>query len=374
MIVGAGPTGLCFALALAKLGRNVLIIDPLSNKKHDGRVLALSYASCDLLKQLNAWSPDATTELNAVEVSHSGFGVSRIYAQDINLAYLGFTVSYDDLCANLLKEAHNSQLIEVLKGEVIDVLDGESFATIKYLNLDNNNPCYMTAQSVILANGNNLKYQKKINYDYQQKALVVHLKSEFKHNNTAYERFTNFGSLVLLPFEDHLVLVWSMNKDLANELLEDTTKLKQLINGQLAKKFGPLELAGHPLSYPLKLIQAKYIEFKRIILVGNAAQTIHPVSAQGLNLSLREVLPIAKLIDLEIDSEKPALLASHLAKTRKKDVNSIILFTHFFAEFLDGNNRLFNFLRGPGIFILSNLPWLKKYITRSLIFGAKHNV
>lgn len=367
VIVGGGPVGLSLALEIAGQGKSVVLIDQAINKTIDGRVLALSYASQIIINRLGAW-PSSATPIDCVQISHAGLGISCIRAQQLQIDHLGYTVKYAELYKNLFYQVQQNKLIEIVESQVVSVHDNDNFATIEYLSTDNQ-PSFLTADLTILAEGGKLLTDKakKINHDYQQQALVAHIQIKDKTKNIAYERFAHSGPLVLLPFADHYVVVWSLSNQVAVEFKNDPQKLCSSLNAEFAKRLGGATLLSPIFSFPLKLSQVKKRLRKRVVLIGNSAQTVHPVSAQGLNLGLRDAVMLSQLLAQSeiIDLEQ----LKTFDKLRDKDANAVIGFTHFLAAFLEKQGKLINHLRAAGLIALSNFPIAQNFIARSLIFG-----
>lgn len=369
VIIGGGPVGLSLALSIAKQGKQVTLIDRGIDKSSDGRVLALSYASYTILNNLRAWpQSDLTTAINTVQISHKGLGVSQINAKALGLECLGYTVSYAHLCDSLTHEVQQNQLIDYIVAEVSQINDGAGYACVQYKQADEVK--LITCDLLILAEGGRLLASinhKKIDYDYAQQALIFHIKTKVKPNGVAHERFAGSGPLVLLPFKDHYVVVWSLNNSDANYYKQHTDTMIAQLNTEFTRRLGSAELISPVVTFPLRLIQTSQRLHERTVIIGNSAQVVHPVSAQGLNLGLRDVLVLSELL-AKGDKVDLTLLAEY-DSVRQKDVNAVIGFTHFLATKMETNNQLLAHLRGAGIIGLSNLPFAQNIIARSLIFG-----
>lgn len=366
VIIGGGPTGLSLGLELASQNKSVVIFDKAINKNIDKRVLALSYASQQILSKLGAWPKNATA-INCVQISHTGFGISNIFAKSLNLEHLGFTVEYCELCSILIKLIEEQILIKVVEAEVTKVIDGDNFVTISYQQ--DGIEQWLTSDLVIMAEGGSLLQQKelKLSHDYQQEALVTHVRMKETTSAIAYERFAKHGPLVLLPFQDHYILVWSLKIGLSQKLKNDPQRLNEELEYEFTRRLGGSTIIGQISTFPLKLAQAQWRVKKRIILIGNSAQMVHPISAQGLNLGLRDVQVLAHLL-----GQSQALNFEILRKfdlLRNKDASAVIGFTHALASFVEGNKRYKRHLRGAGIVALSNLSFVQNFIAHSLIFG-----
>lgn len=365
IIVGGGPVGMTCALILAKQGIAVTILECGHSKQNDGRVLALSYSSVATLIELNAWDKELATAINEVHISHSGLGVSNINSNDVNLPQLGYTIKYSDLCKKLKQQINTHSEINWQSCIVEEVIPGENFSTLLY---DNGNKI-LTTELAILAEGGKIKIKdvEYRDYDYDQMAITAEISAQKKHTNIAYERFDNSGASVFLPHGKNFVLVWSLPKDEAQNIIKCKNLIEHLQNLSFMKRFGKIELAGDVFSFPLKLQVAKNKVLDRVVLIGNSAQIVHPISAQGMNLAIRDIVTLCELIaDGYIDSKE---LADY-DKKRSRDAKFVIGFTHNLAKFIDKDTPGISHLRGAGIMALSNCKPLQNIIANSLIFGA----
>src|SRR6185437_9665773 len=265
VIVGGGPVGMVVAIKLAISGhKDITILDahPNSTKasttvaskgpdREDGRVLALSYASCKLLESIKAWDVNLATAIKQVHISHSGLGISKINASDVRIPDFGYTVKYTDLCNKLKQCIVNYPEITLTKAVVKEVIPGKNYATISYGDDDQ----YLTANLAILAEGGRIKlsHAQYKEHDYKQVAIISTIKTELKHNNIAFERFDDSGALVLLPHEDAYVLVWSCPVAEQKYLKNPENLTKKLKELKFMKRFGKFEIQGKIHSFPLKL-------------------------------------------------------------------------------------------------------------------------
>lgn len=370
IIVGGGPVGLSLALELAKQGKNITVIDQGLDKRSDGRVLALAISSQQFLAKLDAWPHDQVTAIDCVEISHHGLGISQIAAESVDLEHLGYTVRYSDVCQAALAQVSQNKHIRLINAEVTSVDDGTEYATICYRKADGVSEQIITADLLIMAEGGKLlnDYPKKIKHDYQQMALVAEIKTAKPNEGRAYERFAGSGPLVLLSFNDNFVMVWSLPTEQAQQLQNDESSLIELLNREFTNRLGGAKLLSKPVCFPLKLTQTKKRVFRRMILIGNSAQIVHPVSAQGLNLGLRDVQVLSGILakNNKIEITDVAVFD----KLRDKDAAAVINFTHFLATKLESKSKTVGYLRGVGIIALSNMPPVQNFVARSLIFGV----
>lgn len=369
IIIGGGPIGLTMAFLLIKKGVRVSILDSGLTKSSDGRVLALSYASISLFKELGIWNSDLATVINEVHISHKGLGVNRILAKELDLPNLGCTVKYADICQILENIVLNNELCEFIKTEVSEVKPGRNYATINHNN-GSGIQC-ITADAVILAEGGkvNVVGLNHEVHDYNQTAIIAKITTTVKQNGIAYERFGNDGGLVLLPYQNGYTLVWSLNNNLVENFTVESLEEK-LCNLPFMDRFCGFGIIGDIHHFPLKLRYTKKRVLDNVVLIGNSAQTVHPVSAQGMNLGLRDAKILSDVIINAMSNDVINLEKfKEYDNLRMCDTKLVIDFTHYLAKFVDSDSIMTNHIRGLGIMGLSHLKPLQNFIAKSLIFG-----
>lgn len=274
VIVGSGPVGMTIAIKLAKAGyKEITLLDAnVPNNmltQQDGRVLALSYASRQILENIKAWDNDCATAINQVHISHSGLGVSSINSNDVTLPELGYTIKYSDLCTKLYQCAQQYPEIKLTQALVNEVIPGKNYATIVY----NENET-LTANWVILAEGGKVKpHQVEYKeYDYKQSAIIAPLKLSMSQSNIAFERFDDNGALVLLPYKDEYILVWSVDQEEQESLIDPEQLTSRLSQLNFMQRFGQFKINGKIHSFPLCLQVAKKRVIDRVILVRSSVR------------------------------------------------------------------------------------------------------
>jgi 2-octaprenyl-6-methoxyphenol hydroxylase len=374
LIVGGGPIGAAFALALKHSGRDVTLLEARDAPSVETRTLALSYGSKLLLEKFGAW-PDSATPITAIHVSErESFGRTLLKAEELNVPALGYVLTYSVLQA-ALDEALKATGIKVLRGARAESIstDAEQ-ATVTFTQ--NNSAQTIHSKLLVLADGGNLlamipgiELEEK---DYGQQAILARVKTELPHNHLAYERFTPSGPAALLPFEDRYSLVWT-------ESPEEVLRLLALNDGDflagLHQHFGDrqgrfIEVSARK-SFPLKLRYAKSAIAQRVALIGNAAQALHPVAGQGFNLGMRDADALAKIIS---STEKNSLggeaMLTQYADARKQDKTRGIDFTDKLVNIFSNKNNMLRVARSGGLALMDVLPPARKMLTRKMIFGA----
>jgi 2-octaprenyl-6-methoxyphenol hydroxylase len=332
-ICGAGPAGMALAALLVKRGvaaSRIALIDAktLAQASHDPRSLALSWGSRQILEGLGAW-PAAATAIEQIHVSRRGqFGRSLIDRKDYKLPALGYVTRYGNIVTALGAVCERAGIAALRPARVI-ALDEASDAVTLTLEA-NGAPQTLHAAIVVQAEGGlfNEQQVRAVNRDYQQTAIIAQVRSSLPPPHRAYERFTEQGPLALLPQDDEYSLVWCVRPESASALLafNDASFLAAL--GQaFGDRVGNFTHASPRLGFPLGLNAAPG-STARTVAIGNAAQTLHPVAGQGLNLGLRDVTVLARLL---AQGATPAMLAQYAA-LRQRDRSTTVRLTDTMAR------------------------------------------
>ena len=361
VVVGGGPVGLLFSLIYSKNKNKVIILDPFAIDQNDGRVIALSYSSIEILKNLNIWDESLVTFIDKIHISHSGLGVSNILKHDFDIDYLGCTIKYYDLYLLLLNKVNINCDIKIINAEAKHIESFDDYSLIHYNSEDKHH--IIKSDITVVADGGKLKIDNIFykEFDYMHEAIVTELFTKSFNDNIAYERFDNHGAFVLLPYSNKYILIWSKKNIDAAKL-----NLNLLINDNFFKRFGEFKLSNEVYKFPLKYRLAKNKSVNKIVLIGNAAQTLNPISAQGINLAFRDANDLCKVLE---NADIPAY-----CKLRDPDTKFITNFTHLLARFLYSDLFMKKKIITFGLISISNFKYIQKKIFNFLIFGIiDHN-
>jgi len=329
--------GLSLAAALARLPIDVAVIEPVdpeadAQPSFDSRTTALSSGSRRVLEGVGAWPALAAraTPIRRIHVSERGvFGTAMLTAAEQGLAALGFTIENRLLGAALRGHLAGEPRIHVHHARVAAV---EPRPESVRLRTDTGE--VLDARLVVAADGAQSAVRSALGIDasvsdYGQHAVIAHVDTTRFHDFTAYERFTPDGPLAVLPIvEGRSAVVWTLAPAAAREALalDDAAFLARLQDA-FGLRLGRFTRVGRRQAYPLALTRAERVTARRAAIVGNAAQSLHPVAGQGFNLALRDVAMLAELIaDAGGDPGDPALLARY-AEWRAPDRGAVIGFT-----------------------------------------------
>jgi 2-octaprenyl-6-methoxyphenol hydroxylase len=342
LIRGAGPVGCTLALALLDCGLRVSILDSSFQKKRAPfRPIALSYASRLILERVGVWSALAVTPIETVLVSQQGgFGRTRLEALDAGVPALGYVTDYASLLVALQETAAQ---------ERIETTQEEAGAL-----------CEVHAEGVA---------QDAEEKRYPQDAVVALIRLAVPAGTTAHERFTPEGPLALLPYAGRCALIWSALPERALSLLHcsENEFLKELSAAGGSRIGTPVAVESRAVQ-PLSLRVRPTRVAERSVYIGNAAQTLHPVAGQGLNLGLRDAWDLAQILREARDPGDAATLARYAA-SRRLDAQATIRVTDLLAgEFL-GSGRFGRAARGAVLTALDVFPAPRRFFARRMIYG-----
>ncbi|GJI97912.1 hypothetical protein RugamoR57_46300 [Duganella caerulea] len=364
-ICGAGPAGMALAALLARRGtpaQRIALIDAktLEQASNDPRSIALSWGSRQILEEIGAW-PTAATAIHQIHVSRrSQFGRSLIDRDEHKLPALGYVLRYGDLVTALgavcqragiatLRPARVETITEDADAVALTIAGAAATTTAKPDTAATGAAAAaatpasaaagaapaaaataITAAIVVQAEGGLFSDQesKAQHRDYQQTAIIAQVRTSRPIAHRAYERFTEQGPLALLPQGEEYSLVWCVRPETAARLqaLDDATFLAEL-GAAFGERLGTFTRSSPRLAFPLGL-NADPRSTARTVAIGNAAQTLHPVAGQGLNLGLRDVAVLARLL---AQGANPAMLAQ-FTELRRQDRNTTVRLTDTMAR------------------------------------------
>jgi 2-octaprenyl-6-methoxyphenol hydroxylase len=376
-IIGGGPVGAALALALrgSKLKVCVLEARPANSASSDARALALSYGSRLLLVRLGIW--DSLHDVSPIRTIHisqkQSFGRAVLHAAEMNVPELGYVLPYPAL-QDALTDALRSSDVASIYGASVTQLHGDTdSATIAYQQDGNEHSLH--ARLAVVADGGKLlaqQYPPEV-HDYGQSALITHIRCSAPQANTAFERFTPQGPLALLPFKEGYELVWTAPHQVAQEMLTwDDAKFLRELHQHFGDRVGEFLTVGRRTCFPLVLRRApQQTPMPHTVLLGNAAQTLHPVAGQGFNMGLRDAWELSQeILDAkpeELGSE--AMLASYRSQ-RRTDREAGIRFTDGLVQLFSNDLPLVSAGRAAALTALDCLPFAKKFVAKRMMFGA----
>ena len=381
ILCGGGHVGSCLALALAQQNIKVAFIDSLSpterkNSNEDNRIFALAHGSKTILEKLNIWHllQAHTTPIEHIHISNKGsFGAARLHAKDFaqNSDFSGDALGYMTASTSL-QNALNCAM-EKIDITIFSPASLEHFSVNPdgvAVTLSGNQT--LTGKWLIGADGVNSLVRQHANIgvtkkDYQQKALVTLIDLENSHHFTAYERFVGETAIALLPHTPwQSVLIWSGDNDFIDHLmtLDDSLFLNELQNA-FGFRLGKFSSLSKRNSYPLSQTKADQVHAEKILLVGNAAQTMHPIAAQVFNLALRNVMLLSHLLKENKHSSFSQNILDEYSKLQEIDTSKTLRFTDHLVNFSSSSGPLSCFARTVLINALGSCSLAQKYLLQS---------
>jgi 2-octaprenyl-6-methoxyphenol hydroxylase len=368
-IVGGGLVGACLAVGLARAGRRVAVIEAVereaSNRpSYDDRTLVINAASLNILGNLELL-PTALqrTPLRQIKVTRAGgLGHVRLNARDFGRDQFGAVIVARELGNVLLGELDRHEPIEVLCPERL-----RSFSTgSERVEIELESGQSLTARLLIGADGNASRVRELAGlhcqrHDYEQSAMIFNCQPDHAPPATAWERFTARGPLALLPQPaGRLGVVWiDRNEGIDAALAASDDDLMNQLHERFGPSLGRFSAPGRRARYPLVRQRTPWPVGPRLVVVGNAANAVHPVSAQGFNLGLRDVGGLIDALDDADDCGESGRLEAY-ARARQADQDATVRYTDTLARAFTNPSLLAHLAGGLGLAAHAALPSLKR--------------
>jgi 2-octaprenyl-6-methoxyphenol hydroxylase len=380
-IIGGGMVGASLAVALAGSGIATMLVETSapgsgSQPSFDDRTTALGNASRRIFQGLGVWehiAPSAAA-IRTIHVSDAGrFGFARLRAEEQDIEAFGYVVPNRVIGTALWGRLQGAKdLLLRVPARPESVLIDDQTVTFTLTSQSGTSEA-VAARLVVAADGAHSLVRTAAGIgaqveDYDQVAIVANVAADHPHDGTAYERFTQTGPLAVLPLHDGSYgVIWTCAPTRATEILsfDDRTYLQELQN-RFGWRAGKFIRAGTRASYPLKLTRATTTVATRTVLIGNAAQALHPVAGQGFNLGLRDAAMLAEVVVAATSGPSIKDPGMSLAKCGV-DIGSPEILRRFMEQragdrsgvtrFTDGLVKLFGDTR-PGIGLMRDLGLL----------------
>lgn len=387
-IVGGGMVGATLGVALAPLNLRVAIIEAIPHNaaaqpSFDERTTALSNGSRRILETMGVWPALSAlaTPIRKIHVSEQGrFGFARIDAAEQGLSAMGYVVANRDLGSALWPRLSKSAGIEVYcPAEVSQVTAHDESVTVEIAQQGIKST--IDAKLIVAADGAQSAVRGAFGVDaqvrdYAQTAIITTVLPQRFHDNVAYERFTPSGPMALLPLDGgRCTLVLTLTQEAAQSVMawSDQEFLAE-VQRRFGFRLGRLLKVGRRVPYPLSLTRAMRTSSGRCVIIGNAAQGLHPVAGMGFNLGLRDVASLAELIAEraaleDADPGSPGLLAEYDA-WRASDRGAVIAFTDGLVRMFSNPLAAVRRLRNLGLLAFDLLPPAKAALSRLSTGGS----
>jgi 2-octaprenyl-6-methoxyphenol hydroxylase len=384
VIAGGGMIGTSLALALAPLGLRVAVVEAvarqdLAQPSFDDRSTALSRSTQRMFEAMGLWNDivAASTPIRSIHVSDQGrFGFSHIDADEQGVEALGYVVINRVLGEVLQRALAEQPGVELLcPARIVDVDLGPDAATAS-VAFDGDEPRRLACALLVAADGASSAVREMMGItaqksSYGQRAVIGNLLPEKPIDNVAYERFTSQGPLAILPVADGRAgFVWTVSENDAERVmaLDDTAFLAEL-QSEFGYRLGTFSRVGRRAAYPLVLSRALRLTATRSVLIGNSAHGLHPVSAQGFNLGMRDV---AAIVDCIADARREtgscdpgdAALLDRYAEWRRSDQEKLVRFTDSLVRLFGSERPPLRILRDIGMLGFDLVPGVRSLFAK----------
>lgn len=396
-IIGGGLVGFSLALMLAKQGiASTLLeakrlpdisdaIDTTSYISLDSRNTALSRKTVQIFTELGLWETlqSHAMPILQVEITEQGsFGKARLKADEENVESFGQVMENRWFGMQLLKAARDHHLITLIDEAVITMLSqSEAAATIRYEK--DNHTQQISTDLLIAADGQHSFCRQALNIatnskDYGQTAVVAVVETSKPHQQIGYERFSEHGPLALLPLagktagqQNRRSVVWIAKTGEESQYLgeENDTHFLKTLQQAFGDRAGEFLRAGKRGSYPLSQVLAEQQVVGRVVVLGNAAHTLHPVAGQGFNLCLRDAYALTQQLEFYLSAHQDfsgfQLLNRSLMEyeqARLIDQKRVITFCDGVVRGFTNSNPLLKFTRNAGLLAFDTIPGMKQLV------------
>ncbi|MDM1289870.1 2-octaprenyl-6-methoxyphenyl hydroxylase [Acinetobacter indicus] len=388
IIVGGGMVGLSLALMLAKANIAVKLLEAIQypnyddanlapyHSSFDARNSALSRRSVQIYQELGLW--DALQEhavpILEVHITEQGsFGKARLQAEQEKVESFGQVIENAWLGRVLLTQVRAEPLIELIDGVKVTSLNQD--ADLAYLEAQRGSEVLkLQSKLVIAADGRDSFCRKALGigvdeHDYDQVAIVTTVQTSKPHNHVGFERFSPLGPLALLPLpgEYRRSVVWPVKKGTEHEWVgEDNDQhFLNALQQTYGDRAGKFQKTGRRFSFPLSQVLAEKQAVGRVVLMGNAAHTIHPVAGQGFNLCMRDAYVLVRYLKEQLAQQADlgdAAMLQDYEKSRLTDQQRVIKFCDSVVRGFSNQNPVLKLLRNTGLIAFDTIPGIKPLV------------
>lgn len=388
IIVGGGMVGLSLALMLAKAKIGVKLLEAIKypdyddanlapyHSSFDARNSALSRRTVQIYQELGLWNAlqEHATPILEVNITEQGsFGKARLKAEQEKVESFGQVIENAWLGRVLLTEVKKESLIELIDGVRVTALTQD--AEHAYIEAQRGDEqLKLQSKIVIAADGRDSFCRKALGigasvHDYDQVAIVTTVQTSKPHHHVGFERFSHLGPLALLPLpgEYRRSVVWPVPKGTEGEWLGDENDQHFLdaLQETYGDRAGKFQKTGKRFSFPLSQVLAEKQAVGRVVLMGNAAHTIHPVAGQGFNLCMRDAYVLLRYLTEQVQNHADlgdAAMLLDYEKSRLTDQQRVIKFCDSVVRGFSNQNPILKLIRNTGLVAFDTIPGIKPLV------------
>jgi 2-octaprenyl-6-methoxyphenol hydroxylase len=313
---------------------------------------------------------DRVEPIKTIHISDKGhFGATRLHHDEEHVAALGYVAENRVLGEVLYRRLQRDSRLQMHCPAELTAVEQHDDSVCASIRQDGKD-LTISARLLVAADGVISQVRDMLHIgssvqDYGQSAVIANVTPGNKHQNVAYERFTDKGPIAFLPMtHNRCSVVWTVPTTEAAELMQlDDEAFLQLLQQRFGYRLGRLQKVGQRHVYPLRLIETTQVVRNRVVVVGNAAHTIHPVAGQGFNLALRDIAILKDLITSASDPGNSQLLQSYVEQ-RENDARRVYRFTDSLVKIFSNNNAALGHLRAAGLVAVGLIPPLRHQLAR----------
>ncbi|HCE3036549.1 TPA: 2-octaprenyl-6-methoxyphenyl hydroxylase [Vibrio parahaemolyticus] len=378
VIAGGAMAGATLALAIEHLSRGALrvaVVEPFKaqSDQHpgfDSRSIALSYGTVNLLRHLELWSAiePFSTPIEHIHVSdRSHAGMTDITKHDVGVEALGYVVELADV-GRVYQEllTHSTAIDLYCPDSAKHITRTQENVTIELASGE-----LLNAKLLVAADGAVSQCCQQIGlelseHDFDQVAVIANIVTQEPHQGRAFERFTENGPVALLPMSDNrMSLVWCLRPDEAQIVIElSESEFLERLQQDFGWRLGAMQKVGLRASYPLLLRHRKQNISHRFAIVGNAAQTLHPIAGQGFNLGIRDVVTLAEELVKQGEDVGRYQGLIRFSQRREADRNETIWLTSSLVHVFSNDLLAMRIGRNTALAAMDNLSIFKQPLLR----------
>lgn len=388
IIVGGGMVGLSLALMLVKTNIAVKLLEAVKypdyddenlapyHSSFDARNSALSRRSVQIYQELDLWGAlqEHATPILEVNITEQGsFGKARLVAEQEKVESFGQVIENAWLGRVLLTQVKKEPLIELIDGvQVTSLTQDADFAYIQAQRGES--LLKLQSKLVIAADGRDSFCRKALGigaseHYYDQVAIVTTVQTSKPHHHVGFERFSHLGPLALLPLpgEYRRSVVWPVKKGTESEWLgeENDQHFLDALQDTYGDRAGKFQKTGRRFSFPLSQVLAEKQAVGRVVLMGNAAHTIHPVAGQGFNLCMRDAHVLVRYLkeqQAQAADLGDAVVLQDYEKSRLNDQQRVIKFCDSVVRGFSNQNPFLKLMRNTGLVAFDTVPGIKPLV------------
>ncbi|HCM1501942.1 TPA: 2-octaprenyl-6-methoxyphenyl hydroxylase [Vibrio parahaemolyticus] len=378
VIAGGAMAGATLALAIEHLSQGALrvaVVEPFKaqSDQHpgfDSRSIALSYGTVNLLRHLELWSAiePFSTPIEHIHVSdRSHAGMTDITKHDVGVEALGYVVELADV-GRVYQEllTHSTAIDLYCPDSAKHITRTQEDVTLELASGE-----LLNAKLLVAADGAVSQCCQQIGlelseHDFDQVAVIANIVTQEPHQGRAFERFTENGPVALLPMSDNrMSLVWCLRPDDAQIVMElSESEFLERLQQDFGWRLGAMQKVGLRASYPLLLRHRKQNISHRFAIVGNAAQTLHPIAGQGFNLGIRDVVTLAEELVKQGEDVGRYQGLIRFSQRREADRNEIIWLTSSLVHVFSNDLLAMRIGRNTALAAMDNLSIFKQPLLR----------